>query len=66
VSNYEQETLDGTSKVVSVYAIKAYWGLEVKLHSFLALELDESEWKASHPGHFTIRETFHGAFFFFI
>jgi hypothetical protein len=42
------------------HALKAYWGVEVLLHTFLALELDGGEWSASRPSHFTPRERDHG------
>jgi hypothetical protein len=31
-------------------AMKAYWGVEVKLHAFLTTAQDIGEWSASHPG----------------
>jgi hypothetical protein len=33
--------------------MKAYWGMEVYLHSFLTLALDGDEWSASRPCRFT-------------
>jgi hypothetical protein len=29
--------------------MKAYWGMELKLHAFLTLALDGGEWPASRP-----------------
>jgi len=37
-------------------AMKAYWGVEVCLHTFLTLALPGGEWSASHPGRSTPRE----------
>ena len=31
--------------------MKAYWGVEVQVHSFLILALHRDEWLTSHPGH---------------
>jgi hypothetical protein len=36
--------------------MKAYWGVEVKLHSFFDLGTRWGEWSASRPGRFTPRE----------
>jgi hypothetical protein len=36
--------------------MKAHWGVEIYLHAFLTLILDESEWSALCPCHFTPRE----------
>jgi hypothetical protein len=43
------------------YAMKAYWGSEGKLHTFLTSALDGGEWSASHTGCFTPRERASGA-----
>jgi len=43
------------------HALKAYWVVEVQLHTFLTLALDRDEWSTSHPGHFTPRERDPGA-----
>ena len=43
-------------KVVPVHAMEACGGVGVQFHSFLTLALDESEWSASQPGHFTLKE----------
>jgi hypothetical protein len=42
-------------------AIKMYGGVEVQLHVFLTLVLDEDEWSASHPSHFTPGERMPGS-----
>jgi hypothetical protein len=39
----------GKSKAVPVCSMKACGGVELKLHSFLALALDGGEWSASRP-----------------
>jgi hypothetical protein len=36
--------------------MKAYWGVEVYLHSFFDIDTRGSEWAASRPGRFTSRE----------
>jgi hypothetical protein len=36
--------------------MKVYWGVEVWLHEFFNSPLDEGEWSASRPGHFSSRE----------
>jgi hypothetical protein len=36
--------------------MEACWGVEVYLHAFLTSALDEGEWSASCPCHFTVRE----------
>jgi hypothetical protein len=36
--------------------MKAYWGVEVKLHAFFTSEINGREWSASLPGHFNLRE----------
>jgi hypothetical protein len=36
--------------------MKAYWGVEVKLHAFLTSVLDGGEWSASRPGRFAPTE----------
>jgi hypothetical protein len=41
----------------SVYAIKAYWGDDKRLHSFLTLTLGGGEWSAARPGRVTPDET---------
>jgi len=38
------------------HAMKTYWGMEVKLHTFLTVALEGGEWSASRPGRFTPRE----------
>ena len=38
--------------VVSVHAVKVYWADELRLHSFLILALDASEWPVSLFAHF--------------
>jgi hypothetical protein len=38
------------------HAMKAYWGVEVKVHAFMTLALDGGEWSASRPGRFTPRK----------
>jgi hypothetical protein len=55
--------LNDKGKVVPVlfetkyHAMKAYWGMEIKLHTFLISALDGSEWSASRSGRLTTRET---------
>jgi len=39
--------------------MKTYGGMEVPIHAFLTLELDE--WSASHPGRFTPGERAFGS-----
>jgi hypothetical protein len=46
------------SKIKSLYLTKNHcqediFKLELQLHAFLTPALDEGEWSASHPGHFT-------------
>jgi hypothetical protein len=36
--------------------MKAHWGVEIQLHTFLASALDGGEWSASRPGRVTPRE----------
>jgi len=36
--------------------MKAYGGVKVKIHTFLASEIDGGEWSASLPGRFIPRE----------
>jgi hypothetical protein len=36
--------------------MKAYCGVEVQHHTFMASALDGDEWSASRPSHFTPRE----------
>jgi hypothetical protein len=36
--------------------MKAYWEREIQLHALLTSALDEGEWSASRPGHFTPKE----------
>jgi hypothetical protein len=36
--------------------MKAYGGVDVSIHIFLALALAGGEWSASHPGHFNTSE----------
>jgi hypothetical protein len=45
----------GKGKVVPVfnYAMKAYGGVDVKIHIFLTSALVGGEWSASRPGRFT-------------
>jgi hypothetical protein len=38
------------------HVMKAYWGVEVYLYSFLTSALDGGKWSASRPGRFTARE----------
>jgi hypothetical protein len=35
--------------------MKAYWGVEMYLHSFLTSALVGGEWSSSLPGRFTLR-----------
>ena len=44
--------LQGNSKIAPVHASKAYMGVEVYLHPFIALALDGGQWSASYCGHF--------------
>jgi hypothetical protein len=37
--------------------MKMFGGMEVQLHAFLTLVLGGGEWSASHPSHFTPRES---------
>jgi hypothetical protein len=39
------------------HAKKAYWGMEIWLHTFLTSALDGGEWSASQSDLFTPRET---------
>jgi hypothetical protein len=41
-------------KRASIHAMKAYKGVEVSLHSFLALELDGNSWSDSSPNRYTL------------
>jgi hypothetical protein len=56
---------NGKGKVVSVpfltenHALKAYWGVDVELHTFFISALDGGEWSVSRPGRFTLRERDH-------
>jgi hypothetical protein len=34
--------------------MKAYWGVEVQLHTFFISALDGGEWSASCPSHFNV------------
>jgi hypothetical protein len=36
--------------------MKAYWGVEIYLHTFLTSALDGREWSASRPGRFNPTE----------
>jgi len=36
--------------------MKAYWGMELQLHTFLTSALDGGEWSVSRSGRFTPRE----------
>jgi len=49
-----------TYPVTKHHAMKTYEGVEVQLHAFLTLVLDEGKWSASHPGHFTPGESASG------
>jgi hypothetical protein len=43
---------NNNNKVVPFHAMKAYWGEEVYLHSFLSSAPDGDEWSTSLPGRF--------------
>ena len=43
-------------KVVPLYAMKAYRGVEVQLHSSLTSELEGDEWLTSRSGFFAPRK----------
>jgi hypothetical protein len=44
------------SALTDHHAVKAYWGVEVELHSFFNLAQNGSEWSASRSGRFNPRE----------
>lgn len=43
-------------KIVPVHFMKAYGGLDLRLHSFLTFSLDEREWSASRLDCFTLEK----------
>lgn len=48
--------MQSEGKIIPVYALKAYWGVEVWLHSFLISMLDGYELSASLPCRFNPEE----------
>jgi hypothetical protein len=42
--------------------MKAYWGVDIYTHVFLISALVRGEWSASHPCHFTPKETAPGTY----
>jgi len=50
-------------RLTKFHAMKAYRGVEVLLHTFLALGLDGDEWSASLSDRFAPRERAHGTHF---
>ena len=42
-----------TNKAVSLHVVNAYVCMELQLHLFSSSTLDEDEWSASFPSHFT-------------
>jgi hypothetical protein len=50
----------GEGKIVPLvnkpYAVKTYWGMETKIHSFLTFAVDGNKWPVLHPIRFTPAE----------